>query len=199
MKRLDKTVESVPMWLASLAILLTTASTSLMGQAQEQTAPASAPTNASVGQVTKGFSMPQYQDGKLSAVIAGAEARFISINRTEIKDLKVDLYEGDTISTTITSPRSDYWKEESKMLSRYGVVIKRGDMTITADMMDWNIKDQNGTLSKNVKVVLTSFDMAQPATHPDAAATAPLVPPSFPPDTSTGGDTGSFLLQPQNP
>lgn len=146
-----------------------------LAPAQQPPTPAKNPTaNMSQGQVTKGFTLPQYQDGKQTAMISGDEARVISVNRTEITGLKVDLYEDGKVTTTITSPKSDYWNADNKMRTRYGVEIKRPDMTVSAQTMEWEIKEQRGVLRQNVKVVINTLDLSAPATSPNPNATAPL-------------------------
>lgn len=165
---------------------------------QPKPEPAKSPTsNMTQGQVTKGFTLPQYTDGKLTAMINGGEARVISVNRTEITDLRVDLYEDGKVATTITSPKSDYWNADNKMRTRFGVEIKRPDMIVTSQTMEWEIKEQRGVLRNNVKVVLLTLDLAKPAESPSPAATAPLNAPA--PGTEPAASTESSPLQLQQP
>lgn len=179
--------------------LLAVASVATAQTTQTNSTPANQPkppANLNTGQVTKGFTLPQYQNGKLTAMINGAEARTISVNRTEIIDLKVDLYEADTVSTTITSPKSDYWTADNKMRTRFGVVITRADMVISAQTMEWEIKEQRGVLRQDVKVVLNSLDLTKPAETPSPQATAPMNAPIVSPTAAPLTDTPSLMLQP---
>jgi hypothetical protein len=176
------------------ASLLLAVLTLLPARAQDAPAKPASNNNLTTGQVTKGFTLPQYQNGKLNAMITGAEARVISVNRTEIIELKVDLYEADTISTTITSPKSDYWTADNKMRTRFGVVITRPDMTISAQTMEWEIKEQRGVLRQDVKVVLNTLDLSKPADSPSPQATAPLQSTTNLPGAIQLEDNTSLLL-----
>jgi hypothetical protein len=112
-----------------------------------------------LGSTIKGFVLPQRNaEGELSANITGETAKAVSINRTEITGLKIDLYEGKEIGTVITSPKSDLWNEENRLSTRSGVLIKRGDMTISAEAMEWELKEQRAVLRKQVRVVIDKFD-----------------------------------------
>lgn len=191
MKRLFKRIV-----LLSISALL--AGVAVSSAQQPKPEPAKSPTsNMTQGQVTKGFTLPQYTDGKLTAMINGGEARVISVNRTEITDLRVDLYEDGKVATTITSPKSDYWNADNKMRTRFGVEIKRPDMIVTSQTMEWEIKEQRGVLRNNVKVVLLSLDLAKPAEAPNPAATAPLNAPA--PGAEPAASTESSPLQLQQP
>lgn len=187
MKRLFKRIV-----ILGISVLL--AGVAVSSAQQPKPEPAKSPTgNMTQGQVTKGFTLPQYTDGKLTAMINGGEARVISVNRTEITALRVDLYEDGKVATTITSPKSDYWNADNKMRTRFGVEIVRSDMTVTAQTMEWEIKEQRGVLRQNVKVVLNSLDLAKPAETPNPAASAPLGVPA--PGTEPLTTTESSPLQ----
>jgi beta-lactamase regulating signal transducer with metallopeptidase domain/ankyrin repeat protein len=62
-----------------------------------------------VGQVYKDFQFPFYQDGRLKFKLTAAAAKGITINRAETTDLKIDLYDNDKVTTTITSPKADLY------------------------------------------------------------------------------------------
>ncbi len=128
-----------------------------------------------VGQVIKGFTMPQLDpQGNLTCNIIGDEARVVSVNRTQIVNMRIDLYDGPDISTTITSPQCDLWKGIDKLRTRSTVKINRPSMVITAQTMDWNYVEKRGVLRENVKVVLTNFNLGKPQTPAGAtAANAP--------------------------
>jgi hypothetical protein len=82
----------------------------------------------------------------------------VSVNRTEIYGLKIQLYEGDTVMTTITAPRSDLWNLENRLTGRDGVRVERGDLEITAQMVEWEPKQQRAILRKEVRVVIKEMD-----------------------------------------
>lgn len=194
---------SKPHGLATIALcLLAAVIPAPAQQTPAQPAPSKSPTGGMTqGQVTKGFTLPQYQDGKPTAMISGEEARVISVNRTEITGLKVDLYEDGKVTTTITSPKSDYWTADNKMRTRFGVQISRADMVITAQTMEWEVKEQRGVLRQNVKVVLNSLDLAAPAASPSPNATTPITTPApgTEPLTTTTESSPLQLQQPSSP
>jgi hypothetical protein len=116
-------------------------------------------TPAPLGSTVKGFVLPQRNaEGKLEANITGDTAKVVSVNRTEIYGLKIQLYEGDTVMTTITAPRSDLWTLENRLTGRDGVRVERGDLEITAQMVEWEPKQQRAILRKEVRVVIKEMD-----------------------------------------
>jgi len=113
-----------------------------------------------LGSVVKNFVMPQRDaQGDLQANITGDQATIVSYNRTQIVNLKVDLYDssGQNVTTTVTSPRCDYWTLERRLSGSDGVLIVRPESRITADAIEWDFKTQVAVLHSNVKVVLPKF------------------------------------------
>jgi len=113
-----------------------------------------------LGSVVKNFVMPQRDaQGDLQANITGDQATIVSYNRTQIINLKVELYDsgGQTVTTTVTSPRCDYWTLERRLSSSDGVLVVRPESRITADAIEWDFKTQIAVLHNNVKVVLPKF------------------------------------------
>jgi hypothetical protein len=139
-----------------------------------------------IGTVIKGFSLPQLDaNGKPTSFINGDEARVISVNRTEIINMKIELYEGNEIATVITSPKCDLWRALDRLRTRDGVVIKRKDMEFSAQTMDWEYKAQRGILRDNVKVVLSNFSLDQPAIPVSAPKSSALDLAAPVPETSS--------------
>jgi hypothetical protein len=149
------------------------------------TAPAQLTSSQPVGQVIKNFTMPQTDaSGNITSVTSGDEARVISQNRTQIFNMKIDLYEGNDVTTVILSPKCDLWKSINKLRTRDGVIIKRPNMEITAKTLDWECNERRGTLRQDVRVVLQNFDLSKPVagTRPaKPAAPADPASPSTPP------------------
>jgi hypothetical protein len=148
-----------------------------------------------VGQVIKNFSMPQTDaNGAITSMTMGDEAHVISANRTEIRNMKIDLYEGNDVTTVIQSPRCDLWKSINRLRTREGVIIKRPNMEITAQTMDWECADRRGVLRQNVRVIMQDFNLGKPiagggaaaasASAQPAAAIPPVTPPEPAPTTS---------------
>jgi hypothetical protein len=113
-----------------------------------------------VGSVVKGFTLPQHNEaGELEARISGDEATTVSPNRTIIKSLKLELFEGGKSVTTILSPKCDFWYLQGRLNTREGVIIDRKEMEITAKTMEWEFKEKRGTLQKEVRVVIRDLDL----------------------------------------
>src|SRR5262249_41433183 len=94
--------------------------------ARAQTQPAGSMSAVGVGEVTRDFSFPQINEkGKVEAMLTGKEARTITANRTQISDMKIEVYDGDTVTTTITSPKCDLWNMDKTLRTRSGVVITK--------------------------------------------------------------------------
>ena len=116
-----------------------------------------------LGATIKGFVMPQRNEqGEMQANITGDTAKAVSVNRTEIEGLKIELYDGKEIGTVITSPKSDLWVQENRLSTRNGVLIKRGDMIISALSMEWELKEQRAVLRRQVRVEVQKFDFGAP-------------------------------------
>jgi hypothetical protein len=127
-----------------------------------------------LGSVVKGFVMPQRNAaGDLVANITGAQANVVSLNRTQITGLKVEMYEDGKVSTTITAPACDYWTLEKRISGHDGVLVEKADVRITAAAIDWDFKTQTAVLHRNVRVVLPQFTVGAPTAKPAPAPAAP--------------------------
>lgn len=131
-----------------------------------------------LGSVVKEFRLPQRNSqGQLDGIITGREARAISVNRTEILDMKIDLYDQGKVSTTILSPRCDLWKLEGRLSTQSGAVIERPDLRLTSQIMDWEVGGHRGVFRQNVRVVLYHLPLAKPARQESAGNGAPALRP----------------------
>ena len=120
-----------------------------------------------LGAEIKGFSMPQRNTaGEMEANIAGETAKAVSISRTAIQGLHVDLYSDGKISSVITAPKCDFWNLERRISGGAGVQIQRADLQIRADSFDWDFKTQTALLRNNVRVDLGKFVIGAPAPAP---------------------------------
>jgi hypothetical protein len=109
-----------------------------------------------IGSIIKQFELPQRDDnGKLQSTIFGKEATVMSQNRIRVRDLKIDIFNGDSIGTKLTSPESDFWSEEKRLTTSNGVTVVQPEFTLTSVNMDWDIKNSKGVFSKRVRVVIT--------------------------------------------
>lgn len=110
----------------------------------------------------------------MEAMMTGKEARVISANRTEISDLKIELYDNNEVTTVITSPKADYWRTDNRLSTRSTVSISRKDMDITSQSMEWDYKTKQGTLRHQVKVVLHNIDLGTPTQKTTEPAKTPI-------------------------
>ncbi|QSR85147.1 hypothetical protein [Methylacidimicrobium sp. B4] len=129
-----------------------------------------------LGSVVKEFRLPQRNSqGELDGVITGREARAISVNRTEIIDMKIDLYDQGKVGTTILSPRCDLWKLENRLSTQSGAVIERPDLRLTSQIMDWEVGEHRGVFRQNVRVVLFHLPLAKPTKQESSGSSAPAL------------------------
>ncbi|HEY8966946.1 MAG TPA: hypothetical protein VIM58_10905, partial [Candidatus Methylacidiphilales bacterium] len=120
-----------------------------------------------LGSEIKGFSMPQRNTaGEMEANIAGDTAKAVSVNRTAITGLRVDLYSDGKIASVITAPQCDFWNLERRLSGGTGVEVKRADVTIRADSFDWDFKTQTAFLRNHVRVDLGKFVVGPPQSSP---------------------------------
>jgi len=113
----------------------------------------------SLGDKAKKFTLPLTENGELKMKISGDEATKLSVNRTEIMNMKIEVMSKGLPETIITSPRAYFWTQDQRLQTRNGVRIDRGDMLITAKSMEWQLKNDKGTLRRGVTVKLTGFDV----------------------------------------
>jgi len=178
-----------------------------LGAIQVQTVAQNAGDNESgpqlpVGQTFKQFQFPIYQSGILKATLDATEATGITLNRAETTDLKIQIYDNGTVTTTVTSPKADLYVNEQKMRTKNTVLIERADMTATSQNCDFDLKTKKYVLRTNVKVILKHFDIsgtpANSAAPPPASTPAPAgVPTATAPDPAspTPAQTNTSLLE----
>ena len=130
-----------------------------------------------VGQTFKNFEFPFYEDGKLKWTATATQATGITQNRAETLDIKIKIYDNDTVTTTITSPQADIYVTERKMRSTNTVLIERADMEATAQTCDFDMGNKKYVLRTNVKVTLKNFDAGASSVP---AAAAPCLRPGAP-------------------
>ncbi|MCX6936236.1 MAG: hypothetical protein NTZ01_08645 [Verrucomicrobia bacterium] len=111
-----------------------------------------------IGSVIQNFSLPQADaSGKKTAVVHGKRATVVSPNQLKIEDLNVELFGSDgKVETTITATHSDFWRKENRLTTDSGILVKRTTLLISANGIDWNVAESNGTLYTRVRVVLSS-------------------------------------------
>jgi hypothetical protein len=123
-----------------------------------------------VGQVYKDFQFPYYENGLLKFVLTASDAKGITVNRAETTDLKIELYDGGKVTTTITSPKADLYVADRKMRTHNTVLIERADLTATAQLCDFDLAEKQYTLRNNVRVTLKNFDTGKAVPTPGAAS-----------------------------
>ena len=123
-----------------------------------------------VGQVYKDFQFPYYENGLLKFVLTASDAKGITVNRAETTDLKIELYDGGKVTTTITSPKADLYVADRKMRTHNTVLIERADLTATAQLCDFDLTAKQYTLRNNVRVTLKDFDTGKAVPTPGTAA-----------------------------
>ncbi|WP_018291947.1 hypothetical protein [Verrucomicrobium sp. 3C] len=127
-----------------------------------------------LGSVVKEFRLPQRNaQGGLDGVITGREAHAISVNRTEIIDMKIELYDQGKIGTTILSPRCDLWKLQDRLSTQSGAVVERPDLRLTSQTMDWEVGEHRGVFRQNVRVVLFHLPLGKPPSPQNVKTSAP--------------------------
>ncbi|MGD9895462.1 MAG: hypothetical protein AB7T14_00065 [Candidatus Methylacidiphilaceae bacterium] len=139
-----------------------------------------------LGSVVKEFRLPQRNaEGALEGMVTGREARAISVNRTEILDMKIELYDQGKVGTTILSPRCDLWKLEDRLSTHSGAVVERPDLRLTSQIMDWEVGGHRGVFRQNVRVVLFHLPLGKPSGQQSAEKPPPSLrqggPPSLKP------------------
>ncbi|KIE58379.1 hypothetical protein A946_07800 [Methylacidiphilum kamchatkense Kam1] len=115
-----------------------------------------------LGAVIKNFILPQRNaEGKLQATIHGEEAVAVSVNRIEIRKMKIELFDNDRVTTTILSPRCDFWKLDNRLSTKNGAEIERKDLKLTSNIMDWEIDNRKGIFRENVRMVLYKLPLGK--------------------------------------
>jgi hypothetical protein len=112
-------------------------------------------TDVPLGSVIKNFYLPQRDEaGRLLVALRGKEAKVVSVNRTEIVDLAVELYEEGQPAARILAPRCDLWNLESRLTGQSGIRVERKDLQILSKAIEWDLKNRRGVLHGGVRVVL---------------------------------------------
>jgi hypothetical protein len=147
-----------------------------------------------VGQTNKQFEFPDYENGTLKATFFATEATGITLNRADAKNVKIQVYNNGSVTTTITSPDADiYLLHEKKMRTKNTVQIERDDLTATSQDCDFDLNTKKYVLRTNVKVLLKHFDIGGSSANntntatspkPAAAIPAPTPAPSHPAQTT---------------
>jgi len=157
----------------------------VLGVAWAQTTGGGASSQLPVGQTDKHFQIPIYQENQQKATITAEEATGITLNRAETTQLKIELYENDVITTTITSPKADLYITDQKMRTKNTVRIDRSDMLATSQICDFDLKTKIYLLRTNVRVILKNFDASLTPGTSGAHATPPGTPPPTSPILTT--------------
>ncbi|QSR89063.1 hypothetical protein [Methylacidiphilum caldifontis] len=122
-----------------------------------------------LGAVVKNFSLPQRNtNGKLQATIHGEEAIAVSVNRIEIRKMKIELFDNDQITTVILSPRCDLWKLDNRLSTKNGAEVDRKDLKLTSQIMDWEIDNRKGIFRENVRMVLYNLPLGKQTSHKES-------------------------------
>lgn len=112
-----------------------------------------------VGTVIRGFVLPQRNaDGEPEANLTGDEARVLTLNRTEVTNLRVELFDEGKVSVVMTTPLCDLWRDENRLESKAPVQVNRDNLEIKADQAIWYYRDKKGVFRGNVKLVISRFE-----------------------------------------
>ncbi len=115
------------------------------------------------GDVTRDFSFPQINDkGKVEAILTGKEARAVSVHRTQITEMKIEVYQQEKVDAVITSPKCDLWNSDQTLRTKNGVSITKTNFKLDAEAMEWEYPHRRGVFRGHVRVVLQDFDLATP-------------------------------------
>jgi len=110
-----------------------------------------------IGSIVKKFELPQRDDdGNLLLTIHGREATVISQNRIKVDGLKIDIVRNGEVETVLTSPSSDFWRQEGRLTSDAGVVVEHPNFRLEAGKMNWELKPSRGTFESGVRMQIKS-------------------------------------------
>ncbi|GAB4249047.1 MAG: hypothetical protein OHK005_15730 [Candidatus Methylacidiphilales bacterium] len=111
-----------------------------------------------VGSVIRGFELPKRDaDGVMQFKITGDKAIIMTPNRTEVHDLRIDIFKEGKVNLTVRSPKSDYWRMENRLTTEHGVEIVWPGLVVTARGMEWDLNRTRGVLRDNVRVVIDNL------------------------------------------
>ncbi|MEO0453792.1 MAG: hypothetical protein AAFY98_06600 [Verrucomicrobiota bacterium] len=114
-----------------------------------------AQTEFAIGSIIRDFQLPQHDDdGKLQLMIRGDQAMVMSTNRIRVKDLKIDIYQGEKSDMFMTSPESDYWKIEGRLTSSANVIVEHPSFVLTSEKMNWELEKSRGVFKEKVTLKL---------------------------------------------
>jgi hypothetical protein len=112
---------------------------------------AQAQTDFAIGSIIKNFELPQRdKDGNMKLLIFGEQATVISANRVKMEKLRIDLYQDGKADVRITSPESDFWKQENRLTTTQGVAITHPSFSLTSQKMDWELDANRGLFQGGV-------------------------------------------------
>ncbi|MFQ3670507.1 MAG: hypothetical protein SNJ84_03520 [Verrucomicrobiia bacterium] len=124
--------------------------------------PAFGQSDFAIGSVIRGFELPKRNaEGEMQFKITGDKAVIMTPNRTELHDLKIDIYKEGKVNLTVRSPRSDYWRMENRLTTEHGVEIVWPGLTVTAKAMEWDLNQTKGVLRQEVRVVIDNLRAAR--------------------------------------
>ena len=90
-------------------------------------------------QTISGFSVPEYtEDGTLKSRLYGDYAKLQAGGVIEITNLRIEFYDGETVSMEITAPRCTYNRERGLAMSQGKVRIERENMIVTGTGFSWS-------------------------------------------------------------
>jgi hypothetical protein len=102
-------------------------------------------------------------------------------NRTEVTNIKVELFDEGKVTTVMTSPLCDLWRTEGRVTTKSGIILKRDNLEMQSESADWLYKEKKGVLKGNVKVVVSNFEFgAKPGTRQSAESGSLLLKPLTP-------------------
>ena len=110
------------------------------------------------GQSYKNFEFPFYEAGQLKWILSATQATGVSLNRAEVTDMKIDVYDNGKVTTTITSPKADLYSTDRRMRTKNTVRIERSDLEATSQRCDFDLISKQYHMQDNVRVVLKNFD-----------------------------------------
>jgi lipopolysaccharide export system protein LptC len=148
------------------------------------------------GQSYKNFEFPLYEGGELKYKLTATEATGVSLNRAEVTNMKIEVYDEGKVTTTITSPNADLYSTDRRMRTRNTVRIERSDTTATAQRCDFDLVTKQYVLRDHVRVILKNFD-ASAGLGPSAnhASSSPATPqPAFVPASPASAHPDDSLL-----
>jgi hypothetical protein len=150
------------------------------------------------GQTYRNFEFPLYEGGVLKEKLSATQATGMSLNRAEVTDMVIQIFEDGKVTTTITSPNADLYSADRRMRTKNTVRIERSDMDATSQRCDFDLISKQYVLRDKVRVVLKNFDatsgLGSSGKGASRASAAPAAPPRpafgpLPPAPAHGDDS----------